>query len=241
MASSPAGEHFAVELPGARVVFTTRRGGVSRPPYDALNLGLLTDDDRGAVLANRDRLARELGVAFAYGRQVHGCGVLVADRANDPELEPAEADAVVTDADGVGAMVLTADCVPIAIARAGAVAMVHAGWQGLARGVIAAAASALGTPHRGGPMAAAIGPSAGPCCYEVGDELRARFAEYGPEVWNGRRLDLWAIARRQLATAGVATVHELGLCTICSSAEMFFSHRRDGGVTGRQAGIAWLS
>ncbi len=241
MAFRPSGEHFAIDLPGAAVVFTTRRGGVSEPPYDALNLGLLTGDDPGAVHANREHLARELGVPFAYGRQVHGRAVLVAGGANGDGTSPVEADAVVTASPGVGALVLTADCLAIAIAGSGAVAMVHAGWQGLASGVIGAAIDVLREPGRGGPLAAAIGPSAGPCCYEVGDELRARFAEYGAEARNGRNLDLWRIARRQLEAAGVQTIHELGLCTICSGSELFFSHRRDCGLTGRQAGVVWLT
>ena len=241
MAPTPSGEHFAIDLPGTRVLFTTRRGGVSEPPYQTLNLGLLTDDDPEAVRANRERLARELGVAFAYGRQVHGRAVLVAVAANGDGPPPVDADAVVTASPGVGALVLTADCLPIAIAGNGAVAMVHAGWQGLADGVIGAAIEALRELGRGGPLAAATGPSAGPCCYEVGDELRARFAAYGAEARHGRNLDLWRIARRQLEGAGVRTIHELGLCTICSDPELFFSHRRDRGLTGRQAGVAWLN
>jgi copper oxidase (laccase) domain-containing protein len=90
-------------------------------------------------------------------------------------------------------------------------------------------------------LEAAIGPGAGVCCYEVGEEVHAQFAAYGEGVRHGRNLDLKAIAREDLARAGVATVHDVGLCTICSDASLFFSHRRDRGVTGRQAGLAWLS
>jgi polyphenol oxidase len=120
--------------------------------------------------------------------------------------------------------------------------MLHAGWRGLADGVIAEGVRAVRELSTGAPsLAAAIGPGAGPCCYEVGDELRERFAAFGEGVRNGRNLDMKAVAREQLARAGVETVHDVGLCTICSDQALFFSHRRDDGVTGRQAGIAWLS
>ena len=92
-----------------------------------------------------------------------------------------------------------------------------------------------------GAIVAAIGPGAGRCCYEVGEEVHAAFAELGPEVREGRRLDLKLVARRMLAAAGVDAVHDAGLCTICSDPALFFSHRRDGGVTGRQAGVVWRS
>jgi len=121
------------------------------------------------------------------------------------------------------------------------VAVVHAGWQGLAAGVIAAGASAVRELGSGGPLAAAIGPGAGPCCYEVGDELRERFAAYGPLVRRGRNLDLKQIARLQLGAAGVPEIADVDRCTICSDSALFFSHRRDRGVTGRQVGIAWLT
>jgi YfiH family protein len=136
---------------------------------------------------------------------------------------------------------LTADCLPIAIAGGGAVAMVHAGWRGLAGGVIAEGVRALRGLGDGGALAAAIGPGAGPCCYEVGEEVHAAFASEGPDVRAGRNLDLKAIARRQLERAGIERIYDVGLCTVCSDPSLFFSHRRDDGVTGRQAGIAWLS
>jgi copper oxidase (laccase) domain-containing protein len=108
--------------------------------------------------------------------------------------------------------------------------------------VIAAGVEAireLGVP--GAHLAAAIGPGAGPCCYEVGEEVRAEFVGYDGAAGDGRTLDLKAIARAQLNAAGIELVHDVGLCTICSSPELFYSHRRDGGVTGRQAGLAWLT
>lgn len=238
----PAGEHLAIDLPGARVLFTTRRGGVSKPPYDSLNLGLMTDDESEAVNHNRTALGEQLGVRFAYIRQVHGPEIAI--RRSEAELRgpSPEADGQATGLPGVAPMVLTADCLPIAIAGGGAVAVVHAGWRGLDAGVIAAgvkAARELAAPDAA--LAAAIGPGAGPCCYQVGEEVRAVFAGYGGIAGQGRTLDLAAVAREQLNRAGVEVVHNIGLCTICSSPDLFYSHRRDRGVTGRQAGIAWLT
>ncbi len=236
------GEHIAIDLPGARAVFTTRRGGVSGAPYDRLNLGLRVDADRAASVANRSILARELGVELAYVRQVHGSEVCVVDAATNPDEPPVEADGVATATAGVAAMVLTADCLPVTIAGGGAVAAVHAGWKGLADGVVAAGVEAvreLGTA--GGPIAAAIGPGASACCYEVSDEVHERFADLGLDHRASQNLDLKAIARAQLAEAGVEQIHTLPWCTICAPRDLFFSHRRDRGVTGRQAGLAWLT
>jgi copper oxidase (laccase) domain-containing protein len=117
--------------------------------------------------------------------------------------------------------------------------MIHAGWRGLASGVLVNGVAALRALGAHGSLEAAIGPGAGPCCYEVGEEVHAAF---GPDVVRrGRNLDLKAIARAQLETAGVSAVRDVELCTICSDPSLFFSHRRDQGVTGRQAGIAWLN
>jgi polyphenol oxidase len=234
------GEHVAIDLPGARVLFTTRRGGFSRGPYASLNLGRLTDDEPQAVERNRHSLEESLRVRFAYGRQVHGAHVQTVDRptANGAVLPP-ESDGQATARRGLAPMVLTADCLPVAIASPGAVAMIHAGWRGLAAGVLSEGVSALRALGAEGPFEAAIGPGAGPCCYEVGAEVHA---EFGPEApRHGRNLDLKAIAREQLTRTGVAAVHDAELCTICSDPSLFFSHRRDHGITGRQAGIAWLS
>jgi YfiH family protein len=134
----------------------------------------------------------------------------------------------VTTVREVAAMVLVADCLPVAVAGPDAVAMVHAGWRGLAAGVLEAGVEATGA------VCAAIGPGIGPCCYEVGDDVRAVFGT------SERTLDLKAIARARLQAAGVHEIHDCGLCTSCD-AERFFSHRRDRSVTGRQAGLAWRS
>jgi hypothetical protein len=242
-----AGEHVAIDLPGARALFTTRRGGCSVGPYATLNLGRLTDDDPVHVDRNRAHLVGALGVEVTPIRQVHGADVIRLGGGERPpdgpdSSDPPEADGQATARPGLAPMVLTADCLPIAIAGGGAVAVVHAGWRGLAAGVVAEGVRALGELGSGVGLAAAIGPGAGPCCYEVGEEVHAAFATHPLAVHageGGRNIDLKAIAHGQLQAAGVATVHDLGICTICS--ELFYSHRGDRGVTGRQAGLAWLT
>jgi len=223
MSFRAAGEHLAIDLPGGTALFTTRRGGVSEGPYASLNLGLWTDDAADRVQCNRERIREQAAVArFAQGRQVHGTRVVVDADA------PQEADGQVTTARDVAAIVLAADCLPVALAGPAAVGVVHAGWRGLAAGVVEAGVAATSA------LAAAIGPGIGPCCYEVGDDVRAVFGTSAPT------LDLKAVARARLAAAGVHEVHDCGLCTACD-AERFFSHRRDRGLTGRQAGLAWRS
>jgi YfiH family protein len=242
-----AGEHFAIDLPGAHVVFTTRNGGVSRGPYASLNLGYLTEDDPAAVTANRGVVEREFAIQLGFVRQVHGAevrGLTSADAEHERAAGPGSmtrADGQVTTTPGLAAATLTADCLAVAIAGDGAVAMVHAGWRGLQAGVLAAGVRALRAAGATGPLVAAIGPGAGPCCYEVGSEVHAAFADRPAAVHAGANLDLPAIARHDLAAAGVDAVHAIGLCTICSDPSLFFSHRRDHGLTGRQAGIAWCS
>jgi YfiH family protein len=218
-----AGEHLAIDLPGGTALFTTRRGGVSEGPYASLNLGLRTEDDPERVAENRERIRSAAGAArLLQGRQVHGTRVVVDGQGIE------EADGQVTSAPGVAAVVLVADCLPVALAGPERVGVVHAGWRGLAGGVLEEGVQAVGA------VAAAIGPGIGPCCYEVGDDLRAVFGT------SERTLDLKAIARARLQAAGVREIHDCGLCTACE-AERFFSHRRDRGVTGRQAGLAWRS
>jgi polyphenol oxidase len=218
-----AGEHLAIDLPGATALFTTRRGGVSEGPFASLNLGLRTDDDPERVRENWEIARARAGVErLVRGRQVHGARVVVDAQGIE------EADGQVTTAREVAAIVLTADCLPVALSGPGRVGMVHAGWRGLAGGVLEAGVEAVGA------VAAAIGPGIGPCCYEVGDDVRVVFGTSGPT------LDLKAIARARLEAAGVREIHDCGLCTSCDP-ERFFSHRRDRGVTGRQAGLAWRS
>jgi hypothetical protein len=241
------GEQFAIDLPGARAVFTTRRGGFSRGWYESLNLGRLTDDDPDAVQRNREALEAELGVQLSFVRQVHGprlCEVTAESLARGRSAGPDElprADGQFTVERGLAPTALTADCLPIVIAGEGAVATLHGGWRGLQTGVIAAGVEALRGLGVTGTLSAAIGPGAGPCCYEVGAEVHEAFAGHPDDVHRGRNLDLGAIARHELERAGVEKIDDIAVCTICSDRSLLFSHRRDQGVTGRQAGIAWLS
>jgi hypothetical protein len=232
---------LGAELPGARAAFSTRLGGVSEPPFESLNLGILTGDDGGAVLENRDRLALRLGLSpgrVLMGLQVHGADVLEHGGPQEPSpyAQPggamAEVDGHATSQAGLAPLVLVADCLPVAMSGPGGVAMLHCGWRGLAGGIVARGAGAVGAE------AAAIGPGIGPCCYEVGEEVLERFAGLGEGIADGRMLDLAEVARRQLAAAGVEDVEQADLCTSCNP-ELFFSHRRDGDPR-RQAGLVWL-
>ena len=212
----------------AHVRFTARAGGTSPAPYASLNLGTRTDDDPGAVAANRDRLRDALGLDRLVGvHQVHGTTVVDAAEAADD----VEADGVTTTAAGVGCLVLCADCLPVALLGGDRVAVLHAGWRGLDGGVLEAGVAALGG---GTDLVAVLGPSAGACCYEVDGEVGERFGlPPGPQL-----LDLKAAARERLAAAGVDEVADVGGCTMHD--EAFFSHRRDGPATGRQGVVAWL-
>lgn len=219
--------------------FTTRDGGVSPAPWDTLNLGGLVGDDPARVAENWRRLGAETGLRFARVSQVHGDRIV---RAAGEAAPREEADGVISAERGVAACVSTADCVPVLLAdpAGGAVAAVHAGWRGTLAGVAAAGARALageGSPTR---LLAAVGPSIGPCCYEISVELADRFAAaLGPVIRpgpGGPHLDLWEANRRALCAAGIpaARIEVLGLCTACDSGR-FFSHRRDRGRTGRHA------
>ena len=227
------------ELPGATAAFSTRLGGVSEPPFDTLNLGRLTGDP--GVRENRHRLAAALGLdpdGVLIGRQVHESDVRRHDGPIEPSAfaEPAprlpDADGHATDRPGLTPLVFVADCLPVALAGAGGVAMIHCGWRGMAAGIVQ-----RGVEEVAG-IAAAIGPGIGPCCYEVGDEVLDAFGSLGDGIAAGRMLDLREVARRLLAQAGVDRVEISDLCTSCHP-QLFFSHRRDGGRTGRQAGLVW--
>ncbi len=221
--------------------FTTRSGGASSPPFDTLNLGGKVGDDAGLVRESWRRVEEATGLSFARVCQVHGARAVRIDAASDP-IE--EADVVVSRTLGLAACVSVADCVPILVAdpESGVVAAVHAGWRGtLARAAaegVAALSRETGAPPR--RLLASIGPSIGPCCYEVSPDLAARFAEaFGAGVLReGRepKLDLWSANEAALRAAGMAPdrVEVLGRCTACER-ELFFSHRRDAGRTGRQA------
>src|ERR1700760_4050643 len=187
------------------VGFGSRVGGVSEVPYDSLNIGVLTDDADAAVVENRRRLAAAVGVDphdVPIGLQVHKAdlAVHVGPQVPSPFAEPGtaleEVDGHVVRGPGLAPLVLPADCLPVALAGPGGVAMLHCGWRGLAAGIIARGA------EMGEATTAAIGPGIGPCCYEVGSEVLDVFADLGEGVAEGRMLDLPEVARRLLARAG---------------------------------------
>jgi YfiH family protein len=225
-----------------RVGFGSRVGGVSGAPYDTLNIGVLTDDADAAVVENRTRLAAAVGARpenVPIGLQVHKADIAVHEGPQEPSPYAApgtaldEVDGHVVRRPGLAPLVLTADCLPVALAGPGGVAMLHCGWRGLAAGIVARGASAVEA------TSAAIGPGIGPCCYEVGAEVLEAFADLGEGIAADRMLDLPEVARRLLDRAGVEEVESAGLCTSCE-ADLFFSHRRDKGVTGRMGNLAWI-
>jgi purine-nucleoside/S-methyl-5'-thioadenosine phosphorylase / adenosine deaminase len=232
------------EAPGPyTVAFSTRVGGVSEGSYESLNLGILTGDDPERVVENRRRLADEAGVDAERARmawQRHGAavrraspeGILTPGTQHDP------CDGFWSDEPGQGMMLVTADCLPVAIARADgdapALAVLHVGWRGLLEGIVENGVRALG----GARLAAAVGPGIGPCCYEVGADAAEPFvARFGRDVLVDGRLDLWRATELALSQAGVGGIERTDLCTYCHP-ELFFSHRRDRGTTGRQGVIA---
>jgi YfiH family protein len=151
-----------------------------------------------------------------------------------PGAELDRVDAHATGVPGLGLLVLVADCLPVALIGGGRAAMLHCGWRPLAAGIVEKALASFDEPP-----AAAIGPGIGRCCYEVGEEVLAEFADLDG-VADGRMLDLRMVARRKLEAAGVSAIEDVDLCTSCRP-DLFFSHRRDKGVTGRQGGFAWLA
>jgi YfiH family protein len=234
---------FELRLRGARAVFSTRRGGVSHGPYESLNLGILTDDDPERVIENRRRVARAAGVAperVGMGWQVHGADLLEWS-APPPERAYADpggkllprVDGHLTVEPNLGLLVLVADCYPVALSDGVRTAMLHCGWRPLAGGIIERAIERFDASPE-----VAVGPGIGGCCYEVGPEVLEAFADLDG-VASGRMLDLRAVIARKLAAAGVTRVQHLDQCTSCRP-DLYFSHRRDGGITGRQAGLVIL-
>jgi polyphenol oxidase len=236
---------WTLSLPGGHAFFSTRNGGTSTGPYRSLNLGILTDDDPARVTENRRRVAAAAGVPaeqVAMGWQVHG-SELKEWRAPPPDrayAEPGDKELVrvdghLTTEPGIGLLVLVADCLPVALSDGRRVAMLHCGWRPLASGILEKALATFDGTRR---PAAVVGPGIGGCCYEVGPEVLAAFEDLD-HVADGRMLDLRAVISRRLERAGVTEVDHLDLCTSCHP-DLFFSHRRDNGVTGRQAGVAVL-
>ncbi|MBA3843420.1 MAG: laccase domain-containing protein [Actinobacteria bacterium] len=221
--------------PGYVVAFTTRVGGVSVAPYASLNLTRGTGDDAANVEENRRLACEDLSLEYgrlAFNRQVHSDTVLRAEAG----VRGQAGDGLWTDERGIPLLAMSADCLPIAIVSTGprrALAVLHAGWRGLADGIIAAGVAALGD----GPKAAIVGPAIGPCCYEVGPEVSERFDE---DLTVDAKLDLWSAAERRLRAAGVERVEQVNLCTH-DHPELFFSHRRDGLARGVQGVIGALA
>jgi purine-nucleoside/S-methyl-5'-thioadenosine phosphorylase / adenosine deaminase len=227
------------QLDGYEVVFTTRLGGVSEGPYASLNLGRKSGDEVEHVDENRRIACEAIGAdvaKLALNFQVHSSRV----RRAEPATRGEQADGLWTDEPGLPILAMSADCLPIALARADgppAIAVLHAGWRGLLEGIVASGVEALG----GGDLAAAVGPGIGPCCYEVGEEVAAPFRKrFGDDVVRDGRLDLWTSAEQALRAAGVGRIDRFDRCTACEP-ETFFSHRRDRGVTGRQGVIAYVA
>jgi polyphenol oxidase len=236
---------FRWESPGPyEVAFSTRIGGVSDGAFESLNLGILTGDEPEHVIENRRLLCEKAGGEPERATmlwQQHGSGVVKAtvDRGvMTAGFDHPPGDALWTDEPGLTMMLITADCLPVAVAKQNgvgtALAVLHIGWRGLLAGIATAAVGELGD----GPLNAVIGPGIGPCCYEVGEEVAGPFRDrYGPEVLVGRNLDLYTATEKALHGAGCTSVQRVEMCTSCHP-DLFFSHRRDGARTGRQGIVA---
>lgn len=244
MRSAPHPDWIVPDWPAAgrvRSLITTRAGGVSSGAFASLNLSARVGDDPDCVARNRAILGACLPAEPAWIKQVHGAAVVDPERAT-PETQ---ADAAATRRPGRVCVVMTADCLPVLLSdRVGrSVGIAHAGWRGLAGGILENTVQAMGTPPE--DLIAYIGPGIGARRYEVGEEVRRAFVENHPgaassfaPAGEGKYLaDLYALARARLAAAGVTAVHGGGSCT--ASDERFFSFRRDR-ITGRMANLIWL-
>jgi polyphenol oxidase len=215
------------------VWFTDRRGGVSSPPFDSLNLAARVGDDPSSVAANRARVAAAAGfelAALRLAKQVHGADLIEVGRESAPVA--GEADVLLTREPGVTIGILTADCTPVVVVGSESVSIAHAGWRGLAAGAVQAAVEAVGEPR-----AAYVGPSIRACCYEVGSEVIEAFEERGLPIAGTDRVDPGAAAVAALRGAGVEEIAASDGCTSCDP--RYFSYRRDG-VTGRQGAFVTL-
>jgi len=225
-------------------VTSTRTGGVSMAPYDSLNLGDHVGDDIAAVVTNRKRLRQELHLNNepSWLMQVHGTVVTPALKYTTEKI--VEADGTYTDQPDRVCVVMTADCLPVALYNhdKNSIAVVHAGWKGLAAGIIAKGVNALGA----GTISAWLGPAIGPDCFEVGPEVRDAFLSNLPEhelAFRSSQADKWLadlyiLAKQQLATLGVHQVSGGNHCTYTEQ-ELFYSFRREQ-TTGRMATLVWL-
>ncbi len=226
-----------------RTLSTTRTGGVSQNGWASLNLGSRCGDAPAHVAENRRRVREALGATPCWLHQVHGTAVVEAC-VGPTEME---ADASVSRASGAACVVLTADCMPLLFCHQSerVVAAAHAGWRGMAAGVIEATVHAMAVDSAG--ILAWLGPTIGPEAFEVGDEVRAAFLAVDPAAAGAFRpgapgkwwADLYHLARLRLARLGVTQVHGGGFCT-AREPERFFSHRRDRGITGRMGNFIWM-
>ena len=224
----------AVAGQGVMVAFTARLGGVSRPPYDTLNLAVRVGDERADVLENRRRAAAAVGFdadRLALAMQVHACDVI--DAGPDDAGVLGVADGLFAAAPGPVLAILAADCAAVALWGSRGVAIVHAGWRGWAAGVVAKGVERVGDVH-----AAWVGPSIHACCYEVGPEVVAAFEAAGLPVADATHVDPGRAACVALRRAGAERVVMSDICTSCD--ERFFSYRRDG-VTGRHGAFIALA
>lgn len=249
---------FESTAPATIQGFTTRHEGVSRPPYNSLNLGTNTDDSPHNVEGNRSLLTRTFGISqeqLVTVRQNHGSDLLVIDAPNDDlsHFLGIEADGIITNQPGIMIGVTVADCVPILLYDPAkrVIAAVHAGWQGTAAAIVTRAVQGMQSLFGSAPagIKAAIGPCINPCCYQVDQPVKDGFKGQ-PDLWQavsepddtGRwRLDLALANRMQLEDAGLSSAHiqTAGNC-VCCQKDLFFSYRRDDGETGRQIGFIML-
>ena len=221
----------AAERDGLVVAFSDRSGGISRAPYDSLNLGARVGDDFASVSENRRRLGAALGFApgdLAVARQIHGADAIEVGAGPFP-ASCGDADVLHTRSSGTALAILTADCTPVVVAGEMGVAIAHAGWRGLVAGAIERALEVVG------PVSSAwVGPSIRSCCYEVGPEVIEAFSAAGLPVAGPDRVDPGEASVAVLERSGTGSIAFAGVCTHCD--ERYFSYRRDG-VTGRQAGL----
>lgn len=246
--------HSVSQYPALAHGVFTRRGGVSPPPYESLNIGSTVGDTLSNVVTNRTRMAEAMSIRDEETRttwQVHGAEVLTVRQGDQQEWPPHKADGIITS-DPVPLVMRFADCVPIVLYDPvhGAVGLAHAGWRGTIAGAGPATVRAMSQHYGSRPsdIIAGIGPSIGPCCYEVGPEviegIEQAFGGKGglvrsAEDGGGTHLDLWAANERSLREAGVEQIETAMICTSCRVGE-FYSHRRERGTTGRFGAVIAL-
>jgi YfiH family protein len=236
-------------LPGLfRTCFTTRVGGESQGVFASLNLDARSDDDAQTVTRNRARIAEAIGRQLVSPSQVHGVRVTgLSEYVLESPGSPCDGLTIHQDIDKtLAATLLFADCVPVVMCGEVDMAVAHGGWRGVLGGVVQQA----GRSMMGAPATVIIGPSIGPCCFTVGEDVADSFARrYGSEVVvgsapdeGGLRVDLWEAVTKAASELGVQRRHVVNprLCTVCNR-DLFYSYRSEGPVTGRQACVGWIA